>query len=53
MNNDKKATLAGCLLATLTALSIDYQKLAAFDRAELCKIGVGVLLGVLGYLTNK
>jgi hypothetical protein len=53
MNKDKQATLAGALLAALTASTVDFVKVTQFDRVECVKLGTALLFAVLGWVANK
>jgi len=53
MNNDRKTTLFGAILAALQACFIDYTKLLAFDLTEVGKALAAIITAVLGYYINK
>lgn len=53
MDTSKKATVAGAVLAALQATTVDYHKLAYFDREEILKLAMACVFGYLGYLTNR
>jgi hypothetical protein len=51
--NDGKTTLLGVLMAALTAMQVDYVKLAHGDLFEIFKISTALLQALFGYYTNK
>ena len=44
-----KTTLFGALGAIMMGLKIDYEKLAAGNRAEILQLGFALMIGLLGY----
>ena len=53
MKNDLKTTILGSGAGALIFSTVDVAKLGALDHTEIAKVGLGVLLVLLGYFTNK
>jgi hypothetical protein len=53
MNNDLKTTLAGLGISGMILAQVDLQRLMAGERSQFGIVILSLLVGVLGYFTNK
>lgn len=53
MNNDKKTSVLGVILAAIIALNVDYSAVFRLDPTEIGKLAGAVLTAVLGYYVNR
>ncbi len=52
-DNDTKTTVLGAALSGLLISNIDFGKLFAKDPGEIGKAAGAIIIGLLGYYTNK
>lgn len=53
LNNDTKTTILGLAAGALLAAGIDWGKFFVGDHAEWSRAAGAVIVGLLGYWTNK
>jgi hypothetical protein len=53
MNNDKKASVLGVVLAAIIAANVDYSKVAQLDPAACGALAGALVTAILGWFINK
>jgi hypothetical protein len=53
MNNDRKTSVLGVLLAAIIAGNVDYSAVFHLDPAECGKLAAAIVTALLGWYTNK